>query len=353
MEPTPAAGQDVQFKNGTPIVSSPGQRFDVVVSPKTGPTGRYELTDRVGLMVGVYNHTDRRIEVSESDIIATANQTPARVLRATEIEDSIISDSKWALFQNAVGGAFQQIAAQRAGVSTYSGTSSFSGTASRFGEISPVRVEGNSSTQGTSFNEGAAMAAQRQAALDTAANASAIRAQTRTDLARVATVFQRNTIEPNDSYLGAVIIEPPRKTACKVVVVKGVDSQPPVISTVTTHLGYYGSGDLTVTGPPFDSPHVIVTIIASGGRGAGTFRYSLDDGKTFSNVFIIPSSGNYIVPNTGLTLAFSAGTFGATDQYLFRSHDVTSRAGPCRLKFTVNIAGEAHAFEFTESENEG
>ena len=64
MEPTPAAGQDVRFTNGTPIVSSPGPRFDVVVSPKTGPTGRYELTDRVGLMVGVYNHTDRRTEVA-------------------------------------------------------------------------------------------------------------------------------------------------------------------------------------------------------------------------------------------------------------------------------------------------
>src|SRR5712692_1367251 len=68
MEPVPVVGQDVRFKNGTPIVSSPGARFDVVISPKAGPTGRYELTNRVGLIVGVYNHRDRRIEVWESNL---------------------------------------------------------------------------------------------------------------------------------------------------------------------------------------------------------------------------------------------------------------------------------------------
>src|SRR5262249_33120643 len=104
------------------------------------------------------------------------------------------------------------------------------------------------------------MAAQRQAALETAANARSIRAQTRADLARVATVFQRNTIDPNDRYLGAVIIEPPRKSACNVVV--SVEEL---------------------------------------------------DGNNFRK----------------------------------------TRAGPCRLKFTVNIDGEVHAFEFTEFENEG
>ncbi len=232
MEPVPVVGQDVRFKNGTPIVSSPGARFDVVISPKAGPTGRYELTNRVGLIVGVYNHSDRRIEVWESNLVATGNRTPARVLRATEIEDSVIADSKWAMFENTVDGEFQQIVARRAGVSTYSGntTTSFSGTMGRVGEIRPVTVEGDSRsrTEGTSFSEGAAMAAQRQAALDTAAKAGAIRAQTRTDLARVAMVFQRNTIDPNDRYIGAVIIEPPRKTACRIVVTKAEEGKPEV-----------------------------------------------------------------------------------------------------------------------------
>jgi hypothetical protein len=78
--------------------------------PENRPTGRYELTNRVGLMVGVYNHGDRRIEVLESNIIVTTNQSPTRVLRATEIEDSVIADSKWAMFQNAVDDALFQCA---------------------------------------------------------------------------------------------------------------------------------------------------------------------------------------------------------------------------------------------------
>src|SRR5260370_1332120 len=104
MEPTSAVNQDVRFKNSTPIVHSRGPRFDVVVSPKAGPTGRYELTDRLALMVGVYNHSDRRIEVSEGNISATGNQSPLRVLRAVEIEDSVINDASWAQFRNTVGG---------------------------------------------------------------------------------------------------------------------------------------------------------------------------------------------------------------------------------------------------------
>jgi hypothetical protein len=121
-------------------------------------------------------------------------------------------------------GEFQQIAARRAGVTTYSSTSSFSGTTGRFGEVNPVRIEGESTIHGSSFSEGAAMTAQRQAALNTAATTGAIHAQTRADLARVATVFQRNTIDPDDRYLGAVIIEPPGKTACMVVVKKATET---------------------------------------------------------------------------------------------------------------------------------
>src|SRR5260370_505916 len=82
-------------------------------------------------------------------------------------------ESKRAMFENTVDGEFQQIAARRASVTTYSGntTTSFSGTMGRVGEIRPVTVEGDSRSrsEGTSFSEGAAMAAQRQAALDNAA----------------------------------------------------------------------------------------------------------------------------------------------------------------------------------------
>lgn len=47
MEPVTAAGQDVRFKNGTPIVFSRGEHFDVAVSPRGGPTGRYRVEQRL------------------------------------------------------------------------------------------------------------------------------------------------------------------------------------------------------------------------------------------------------------------------------------------------------------------
>jgi hypothetical protein len=173
MEPAPTVGQEVHFKNGTPMVFSRGPRFDVVVSPRAGPTGRYELSDRVGLMVGVHNHGVQQIEVSEANLSATGNQSPARVLRAWEIEDAIITDAKWALFQNAVAGGLQQMSTQN--------------------EVLAHHLEH-----------------------DAADNAQAIRANRQAALAQVATVFQRNTIDAGDSYLGAVIIELSRKEACGV-----------------------------------------------------------------------------------------------------------------------------------------
>ncbi len=87
--------------------------------------------------------------------------------------------------------------------------------------------------------------------------------------------------------------------------------------SVVSKVGSAGVGVLTLTGAPFDSYTAIVTIVATGGRGVGTFTYSLDNGKTTSNTFTIPSGGTYLIPSTGITLNFSAATFGATDFYTF------------------------------------
>jgi hypothetical protein len=218
MEPLPTKEQEVQFKNGTPILFSGGERFDVAISPKGGPTGRYKLEPRLELMVGVHNRSGRRVEVSERNILASANNSPARVVEAVEIEDAIIRNASWAQAMNTFDGAMQYAAARNAGRTTYSGTSRQRATVRQVGQLEPTEIEGQTAFQGQSYNEGAAMQAQRQAEADTTAKAQAIQSRARADLDRVATVFQRNTIEPGESYIGAVLLELDRTTACGVLV---------------------------------------------------------------------------------------------------------------------------------------
>src|SRR6266852_86844 len=120
MEPIAAKGQDVQFSNGRLIGFSRVPLFDVAVFPKGGPTGSYKLEQHLELIAGIHNRDSRLIEVSESNISATGNQRHVRVVRATEIEDSILSNASWAQAQNVFDGAMNKAAARAAGITTLS-----------------------------------------------------------------------------------------------------------------------------------------------------------------------------------------------------------------------------------------
>jgi hypothetical protein len=189
MDPVGAKDHDVRYKNGTPIVASHGARFDVLVAPQGGPTGRYKIESVLRFLVGVRNRSDAPVLVSESNISAKGGGGPARVVSAAEIEDSVLADAALARGMNAVAGAFATMGAAGAGVTTYSGTA------------------GGVPVQGVVYDHGAAARAQREVINDTAANAHAIRAHEDAALQRVATLFQRNTLEPGNTYVGAVVIE--------------------------------------------------------------------------------------------------------------------------------------------------
>lgn len=204
MEPLASESQEVEYRNGTPTVLSRGARFDVAVSPRGSATGRYEMGSRIALSIGVRNRSDRRIEVSESNITATGNDSPAPIVRATDIEDSILRNASWAQGMNAVSGALRGAAASSAGTTSY--------TVSGVAGGNPVHLAGQA------HNQGAVQQAQRDAAADTARTANAIDAQATANLGEVATVFQRNTIRPGESYVGIAFIQPPRRTACGVSV---------------------------------------------------------------------------------------------------------------------------------------
>lgn len=67
------------------------------------------------------------------------------------------------------------------------------------------------------------------------------------------------------------------------------------------------TGTVTVAGTANDDYEVQISIKATGTLGAGTFQYSLDDGRTWSETITIPAGGTYALTNTGLTLTFVPG----------------------------------------------
>lgn len=77
----------------------------------------------------------------------------------------------------------------------------------------------------------------------------------------------------------------------------------------------------TVSGTPTDRFNLLVTIVAGGALGTGTFKFSLDafDSNsapyTQSQVRTIPGGGTYAIPNTGLTVTFPSGTYVAGDLF--------------------------------------
>jgi hypothetical protein len=67
------------------------------------------------------------------------------------------------------------------------------------------------------------------------------------------------------------------------------------------------TGTITLSGAPYDRYQAILTIVATGTLGTATFKYSLDNGRTYSEVITVPSGGTYVLPNTNITVTFVPG----------------------------------------------
>lgn len=87
-----------------------------------------------------------------------------------------------------------------------------------------------------------------------------------------------------------------------------------------------GGPAVTVAGTATNFYSFLGRIQLGGALGAGKFDYSLDGGKNFSEVFTIPSGGTFLLPNTGLTLTFPAGTYVLGETYTFTSTPATFNA---------------------------
>lgn len=93
---------------------------------------------------------------------------------------------------------------------------------------------------------------------------------------------------------------------------------PGVVGAVTR--AGIGTAALSVAGIPKDGYEVVVRVTrAAAGLASGSaaFVYSVDGGDAFSPEIALPISGVFPLANTGLTFAFSNGTFAKDDVYSF------------------------------------
>jgi hypothetical protein len=108
-----------------------------------------------------------------------------------------------------------------------------------------------------------------------------------------------------------------------------------------------GTSVMTVTGAALDAYQAIVLIVQAGASLAAltaTFKYSLDNGRTYSAEIAMPVAGVYAVPNTGLTLTFAAGTFVAADTYTFTSTGPSSTLVETMLAVDAVLADSQQVF---------
>jgi hypothetical protein len=207
MQPVKHHDQDVVYDNGVPVTLSRTGQSDVIVAPVTGPTGRYQMGDRVAFLVLVRNRSPERMEVSEGSFTLTANGTRARTVTAIEMEDAIRSDAAWAQAATAFSAAL----------------SSF-GTAQTAGRSTGSVRSGANTTHVEVRDHGEAQRAQREVARDYAQMSATISTREQHGLANLTRMLQRNTLQPNAEVGGIIVMNVPRRSACIKVI--PVDTEP-------------------------------------------------------------------------------------------------------------------------------
>ena len=105
-----------------------------------------------------------------------------------------------------------------------------------------------------------------------------------------------------------------------------------------------GSGpaatNVTHTDSPLDNYSPIITITTAGALGVAQFTYSLDGGLTQSGQILVPSSGTYVIPGTGVVVTF-ASTFGLADTFSWTTTTASYSTGDVTTTLTAVLANSA------------
>lgn len=90
-------------------------------------------------------------------------------------------------------------------------------------------------------------------------------------------------------------------------------------SSVTAGSGNTGTSVMTVSGVPRDTYYYKITVVTAGVPGTGPFgiTVSYDNGRTTSPAIQLGTATTYLIPNSGVTLSFSALQANVGDTYTF------------------------------------
>lgn len=110
-------------------------------------------------------------------------------------------------------------------------------------------------------------------------------------------------------------------TGNDMILIKAPTATPGTNTGVTTARAASSTCVVTVSGTPLDSYYVRVDVTVGGTIGAAGIlaTVSLDNGRTTYVTINLGTAVTYVIPNTGLTLNFAAGTLDAGDRFSFVS----------------------------------
>lgn len=136
----------------------------------------------------------------------------------------------------------------------------------------------------------------------------------------------------------AALLADPRKFGCLHVVGAPSPSKSAVTKTAAGPL-------ITLTGTPLTFMYAKVKVTLEGALNVGKYKISLDDGATWGTEATLPLGGTFLIPDTGITLNFAAGTYALDEVYSFNT--VASIAALFSLvDLALASAAEAYRYAF-------
>jgi hypothetical protein len=127
--------------------------------------------------------------------------------------------------------------------------------------------------------------------------------------------------------------------------VMAVRSDPDTAGSVTAVTGNPVSPAVTTSGSPTNAFEIAVRITRAGAIGTSAFQVSTDGGDRYSREIV--TAATYVVPGTGITLAFAAGAYVVGNVYRFSA--TAPRSSVSAVQAAIRAAlGSPNVYEYIQ-----
>lgn len=212
IEPVRGDGQSLDYVRGVGVLESRGERTSAIVVPTAS---EYVVAPRMSFRVYVANDAAPTFDVSEADILASANGQALHVVPAEQLVQDVRNEIAAEAIVTAIAGAANYREASGSGYTSHAAVSS----TTTYTSLGPVNAQ--TTTVGLSYDPDRRREAQRYERARTDYALSALQASRDAQLDAIATqALQRTTLRPGQFTEGFVVVEvPPRRTANSELVV--------------------------------------------------------------------------------------------------------------------------------------